>query len=49
MIALLAGNIVIYNGADNPGDSMFNEVLDIARRYEAIRKTPEAVDQPEDR
>lgn len=45
--ALLAGNIVIYNGARNPGDAMFQEVCDIARRYEAIRKTPEAVGEPE--
>lgn len=45
--ALLAGNIVVYNGARNPGDAMFQEVCEIARRYEAIRKTPEAVGEPE--
>lgn len=45
--ALLEGNIVIYNGANNPGDRMFQEVCEIARRYEALRKTPEAVGEPE--
>lgn len=45
--ALLAGNIVVYNEARNPGDAMFQEVCDIAWRYEAIRKTPDAVGDPE--
>jgi hypothetical protein len=46
--ALLAGNIVVYSGVGNPGESMFREVCDIARRYEAIRKTPQAVGEPEE-
>lgn len=45
--ALLAGNIVEHSGARNPGDEMFIEILEIAQRYEAIRKTPEAVGEPE--
>lgn len=46
--ALLAGNLV-YSCDDviNPGDSMFQEICEIAERYEAIRKTPEAVGDPE--
>lgn len=45
--ALLAGNIVEHSGARNPGDQMFIEILEIAQRYEAIRKTPEAKGEPE--
>lgn len=45
--ALMAGNIVEHSGARNPGDEMFIEVLAIAERYEAIRKTPEAKGEPE--
>jgi len=46
--ALLAGNIVEHSGARNPGDEMFIEILAIANRYEAIRKTPEAKGEPEE-
>lgn len=45
--ALLAGNIVASSEAVNPGDRMFQEVCMIARHYESIRKTPEAVGEPE--
>lgn len=45
--AYLAGNIVASSDANNPGDRMFQEVCMIARHYEAIRKTPEAVGEPE--
>lgn len=31
----------------NPGERMFQEIREIAHRYEAIRKTPEAVGPPE--
>jgi len=41
--ALNAGNVIEYDpGSHNPGAAMFSEVCEIARRYEAIRKTPEA-------
>lgn len=45
--ALLAGNIVEFSGVDNPGDAMFTEIVEIASRYEAIRKTPAAIGQAE--
>lgn len=45
--AYLAGNIVANSDANNPGDRMFQEVCMIARHYEAIRKTPEAIGEPE--
>lgn len=45
--ALMAGRIIQPNPAHNPGDRMFREIIDIARKYEAIRKTPQAVGQPE--
>jgi len=41
--ALAAGVIPDADPAHNPGDLMFREVCDVARRYEAIRKTPAAV------
>lgn len=47
--AAMAGTI-IAPGADpmaNPGERMFQEIREIAHRYEAIRKTPEAVGPPE--
>ena len=46
--AYLAGNIVEHSGVRNPGDEMFIEILEIAQRYEAIRKTPEAKGEPEE-
>lgn len=45
--ALAAGKIVADTSARNPGDAMFREIGVIADRYEAIRKTPEAVGEPE--
>lgn len=45
--ALYAGNIVAFSETRNPGDAMFGEVCMIARHYEAIRKTPEAVGDAE--
>lgn len=46
--ALQAGNIIEHDPAiRNPGQAMFEEVVQIAARYEAIRKTPEAVGDPE--
>lgn len=40
---LMAGKVVEYDpGSHNPGASMFMEVVEIAKRYEAIRKTPAA-------
>lgn len=45
--ALLAGKIIEPNPARNPGDMMFREIVAIAKRYESIRKTPEAVGDPE--
>jgi len=45
--ALLAGNIVAHSAVRNPGDAMFREIVEIANRYEAIRKTEAAVGDPE--
>jgi hypothetical protein len=45
--AYLAGNIIDADPANNPGDQMFLEIVAIAERYEAIRKTPEATGEPE--
>lgn len=45
--ALQAGKIVRFTGTRNPGDEMFEEVTQIARRYESIRKTDAAVGDPE--
>ncbi|HLP67789.1 MAG TPA: hypothetical protein VK181_09745 [Rhizobium sp.] len=45
--ALLSGKIVEFSDARNPGDAMFAEVRAIANRYEAIRKTPEALGDAE--
>lgn len=44
---LYAGLIVEPSDTDNPGDQMFKEIVEIAERYEAIRKTPAAKGQPE--
>lgn len=41
--ALQAGNIIEFDpGSVNPGAQMFMEVVSVASRYEAIRKTPAA-------
>lgn len=46
--AMLAGSLVSYDiDVNNPGDQMFREVCEIARRYESIRKTDAAVGDPE--
>jgi len=46
--ALQAGRIVAPSGVYNPGDEMFREIVAIANRYEAIRKTPEAIGAKEE-
>lgn len=46
--ALLEGSIVEDSGASNPGDEMFRQIVTIARRYEAIRKTDAAKGEPEE-
>lgn len=46
--ALMVGNVIDYDpDSSNPGENMFLEVGDIAKRYEAIRKTPQAKGDPE--
>jgi hypothetical protein len=45
--AAMAGRIVEFTDTQNPGDEMFREVAKIARAYEAIRKTPDAIGDPE--
>lgn len=46
--AAFAGRLLMPGGgAQNPGERMFREVCEIAWRYEAIRKTPQAVGEPE--
>lgn len=45
--ALRAGRIVKHSNAANPGDYHFIRILRIAEEYEAIRKTPQAVGEPE--
>lgn len=45
--ALMAGRIVAGSRSENPGANMFHEICAIADRYEQIRKTPEAVGEPE--
>lgn len=45
--AAIAGKLVAYSGVHNPGERMFVRVMEIANEYEAIRKTPQAVGDPE--
>lgn len=45
--ALAEGKVVADSGVRNPGDAMFKEVVEIALRYEGIRKTPEASGEDE--
>lgn len=45
--ALLAGRVARWSNTRNPGEELFREVGKIAERYEAIRKTPEAVGERE--
>lgn len=47
--ALLAGNIVDSTIlVPNPGDEIFQKIVDLAMEYDAMRKTPEAVGCPEE-
>lgn len=41
--AALAGRIVMDSGVWNPGAKMFRDIVEVAKQYEAIRKTPEAI------
>lgn len=46
--ALQSGAVIEYDpGSHNPGQVMFMEIVQIAKRYEAIRKTPAAVGDTE--
>lgn len=46
--ALRAGRIVSFSGDNvNPGAHAFNRIRHIAMEYDAIRKTPEAIGNPE--
>lgn len=45
--AAMAGKLVAYEGAHNPGEQLFKNVCLLAEEYELIRKTPEAVGEPE--
>lgn len=45
--AMMTGKLIQPDPANNPGDQMFRRIIDIAREYEAIRKTPAAVGDPE--
>jgi hypothetical protein len=45
--ALQAGSILQPDPANNPGDMMFKRICTIAWEYEAIRKTPAAIGDPE--
>lgn len=45
--ALASGQVPAYSGVRNPGENCFREVVKIARQYESIRKTPEAIGDPE--
>lgn len=45
--AVAAGNVVEYSPTTNPGEQMFAEIVCIAERYEAIRKTPAAKGEDE--
>ena len=46
--ALAAGSILLPDPkVRNPGDEIFREIVDLAMRYDAMRKTPEAVGEPE--
>lgn len=46
--AALAGRIVHDSRVRNPGDEMFRKIVDIAKQYEAIRKTESAIGDPEE-
>lgn len=46
--ALRAGRVVHHQrGTFNPGEDFFLRIRDLADKYEAIRKTPDAVGEPE--
>jgi hypothetical protein len=43
----LEAGVIVAGAASNPGDAMFQEIVEIAERYESIRKTPAAKGEPE--
>jgi hypothetical protein len=46
--AMLSGSIIAAEpSTDNPAHNMFQDIVAIAMRYDAMRKTPEAVGAPE--
>lgn len=45
--ALMAGKVPFYSDTTNPGEDLFTRVVEIAKQYEAIRKTPAAIGAPE--
>lgn len=45
--ALMAGKVPFYSDVTNPGEDLFTQVVEIAKQYEAIRKTPAAIGAPE--
>lgn len=45
--AAMGGHLPEFSGARNPGEGLLREVMVIADRYEKIRKTPEAIGDPE--
>lgn len=45
--AAMAGKLVVNTDTRNPGAALFEKVLVIADEYQSIRKTPEAVGDPE--
>lgn len=46
--ALAAGVIPAFSDTFNPGEEMFKRVVEIAKDYEAVRKTPQAVGEVEE-
>lgn len=45
--AAMGGHLVAYSGVRNPGEELFEQVVEIALRYEKIRKTPDAIGELE--
>lgn len=45
--AAMDGKLVLHTDTRNPGAELFEQVMVVADRYEAIRKTPEAIGDPE--
>lgn len=46
--AAMAGKLVAHSGVNNPGENLFRQIRPIAESYERIRKTPQAVGDPEE-